>query len=173
MKSMRPLNFILLLCTVLALGSCSGMKTNKKKGGDLNMGASSQEITNADTGDFKINVGSDSGDMPIKTVYFAFNSSRLNSTGRSVLEGNAKILKAVSSLEVQIEGHCDERGGVQYNMALGERRAKTVRDYLVAMGVPRSRVSTVTLGKEQPVSFGHDEESWGKNRRGNFVITAK
>ena len=85
----------------------------------------------------------------------------------------AWIDKAVSSLEVQIEGHCDERGGVQYNMALGERRAKTVRDYLVAMGVPRSRVSTVTLGKEQPVSFGHDEESWGKNRRGNFVITAK
>ena len=72
-----------------------------------------------------------------------------------------------------IEGHCDERGGVQYNLALGEKRAMAVKQYLVSMGVNSSRVSTISFGKERPVSFGHEEASWSKNRRANFVVTAK
>ena len=85
----------------------------------------------------------------------------------------AEFLKTNASVKVQVEGHCDERGSVQFNLALGEKRAKSVRDYLVAQGVASGRVTIISLGKEKPVSFGHDEESWSKNRRGNFVVTGK
>ncbi len=76
-------------------------------------------------------------------------------------------------MKVQVEGHCDERGGVQYNLALGENRAKAVKEYLSGLGVESGRVTTISYGKERPVAFGHDEEAWGQNRRGNFVVTAK
>ena len=74
---------------------------------------------------------------------------------------------------MQIEGHADERGGIQYNLALGEKRAKAVREYLVALGVAQKRIGVVSYGKEKPVAFGHDEGAWEKNRRANFVVTAK
>ena len=82
-------------------------------------------------------------------------------------------MKANAAVDVQVEGHCDERGGKQYNLALGERRAKTVRDQLVALGVPAKRISTISYGSERPSAEGGDESAWAKNRRANFVITAK
>ncbi len=109
----------------------------------------------------------------LQTVYFGFDSANLDGSAKETLKGNAEFLKSNPSVEVQVEGHCDERGGIQYNLALGERRAKSVRDYLVAMGVAAKRISLISYGKEKPVAFGHDESAWGKNRRGNFVITAK
>jgi peptidoglycan-associated lipoprotein len=109
----------------------------------------------------------------LKTVYFDFNSAGLSNDTKDALNNNAQFLKTNPKVKVQVEGHCDERGGVQFNLALGEKRAKTVRDYLVGLGVETSRVSTISLGKEKPVSFGHDEESWSKNRRANFVVIGK
>jgi len=98
----------------------------------------------------------------LKTVYFDFNSAALSSDTKSALDNNAEFLKANPAVKVQVEGHCDERGSVQFNLALGEKRAKTVREYLSSKGVAGDRVSTISLGKEKPVSFGHDEESWSK-----------
>ena len=117
---------------------------------------------------------SDSGTAGgLQTVYFGFDSSSLDGSSRDSAQANADFLKANASVEVQIEGHCDERGGIQYNLALGERRAKAVRDFIVASGVSAKRVNIISYGKEKPVAFGHEEAAWGKNRRANFVVTAK
>ncbi len=117
---------------------------------------------------------SDSGTAGgLATVYFGFDSSNLGNDAKATLKANAEFLKANASVDIQVEGHCDERGGIQYNLALGERRAKAVRDYLVALGVAKKRVSVISYGKEKPVAFGHDEGAWNKNRRANFVVTAK
>jgi peptidoglycan-associated lipoprotein len=117
---------------------------------------------------------SDSGTAGgLQTVYFGFDSSNLDSSSQGTLKANAEFMKTNASVDVQVEGHCDERGGIQYNLALGERRAKAVRDYLVAQGVAAKRVTVISYGKEKPTAFGHDESAWSKNRRANFVVTAK
>lgn len=161
------------LLAVIALSfSLVGCGTTKKK----EVGADNQtvESVGSDSSAIELNADSDSGKAgAIRSVFFGFNSSVLSTSTREALNANADFLKANPSVEVQVEGHCDERGGVQYNLALGERRAKSIKDYLVAMGVTSSRISTISFGKERPISFGHDESAWSQNRRGNFVITAK
>ena len=109
----------------------------------------------------------------LQTVYFDYDSSNLSSSTKMSLDANANFLKANTSVNVQIEGHCDERGGVQYNLALGERRANAVKSYLVSAGVDEARLSTISYGKERPKAFGHDESSWSQNRRANFAISSK
>ena len=109
----------------------------------------------------------------LSTIYFNFNSARLSDIARQTLQANADYLKANQNIDIQVEGHADERGGIQYNLALGEKRAKSVKDYLIALGVESGRITTISYGKEKPIAFGHDEQSWSKNRRANFTITAK
>jgi len=109
----------------------------------------------------------------LQTVYFGFDSSNLDSSTKEAVASNVEYLKANSNVDVQIEGHCDERGGRQYNLALGERRAKAVRDYMVALGVESKRISTISYGNERPKVEGNDESAWSQNRRANFVVTAK
>jgi len=109
----------------------------------------------------------------LRTVYFDFDSAALRDDTRATLDANASYLNENEDVQIQIEGHCDERGGVEYNLALGERRSKAVYDYLSAMGVDSSRISTISYGKEKPVAFGHSEDAWSQNRRGNFVVTQK
>lgn len=105
------------------------------------------------------------------TVYFAFDSSDLSQQARNSLSKNADVLtKKEPSLKVQIQGNCDERGSAEYNLALGERRAKAAMKYLVTLGVKADRLSTISYGKERPVDQGHDEAAWAKNRRDDFVI---
>ena len=99
--------------------------------------------------------------------------SNLRTNAISTLDINAELLKKFPSLKIQVEGHCDERGSVQYNLALGEKRAESIKDYLVASGLSSDRISTISFGKERPISLEHNEMSWSKNRRGNFVIIAK
>ena len=159
-------NLIVALVLAFAFVGCSS--TKKTAPTDAGMEVPSVSAT------AEINGDSDSGKAgDMRTVFFAFNSSELSADAKSVLDSNVEYLKANPTIEVQIEGHCDERGGVQYNIALGEKRAQTVRNYLMAMGVASSRITMISFGKERPLSFGHDEDSWGQNRRGNFVITAK
>jgi peptidoglycan-associated lipoprotein len=103
-------------------------------------------------------------------VYFDFDSSTLTQQSRDTLSKDGSILlKNQPDLKVQIEGHCDERGSAEYNLALGERRAKSVMNYLVTLGVKASRLSTISYGKEKPADPGHDEAAWAKNRRAEFV----
>jgi peptidoglycan-associated lipoprotein len=109
----------------------------------------------------------------LKAVYFEVDSSDVNPQGQQVLQENADLMRKNPSWQVTIEGHCDERGTAEYNLALGERRALAARAYLVSLGIPAERVRTVSYGKEFPFEQGHDEAAWSKNRRAHFVITAK
>jgi peptidoglycan-associated lipoprotein len=110
---------------------------------------------------------------PLKPVYFELDSSDLSAPAQKALEENAALMKQYSSWTVTIEGHCDERGTAEYNLALGERRAVTARAYLISLGVSAERLRTVSYGKEFPFDPGHDEAAYTKNRRAHFVITAK
>ncbi len=104
-------------------------------------------------------------------VYFDYNSYVLSSAAREILNKDADyLMKKNASVKVQVEGHCDERGSDEYNLALGEKRAKAVIEYLVTLGVPASRLSYISYGKEKPSDPGHDEAAWAKNRRADFVV---
>ena len=106
----------------------------------------------------------------LEKVYFSFDSSNLDVGARQSLTKNAAFMKKNGSAKVRIEGNCDERGSDEYNLALGERRAKAAMQYLVTMGVPAARLSVISYGKEKPADPGHDEAAWARNRRDEFVI---
>ena len=106
----------------------------------------------------------------LKSIYFSFDSSDLSEASRATLKSNYGVLAKNSGFKVQIEGHCDERGSDEYNLALGDRRAKAAMTYLVTLGVRPERLSTISYGKEKPVDPGHTEEAWAKNRRDEFVL---
>jgi peptidoglycan-associated lipoprotein len=112
-------------------------------------------------------------DSPFKPVFFGLDSSDLDEAGRTVATANAQLLRKYPTWIVTVEGHCDERGTAEYNIALGERRAVAVKTYLVSIGVSPDRIRTVSYGKEFPFDPGHDEGAWAKNRRAHFVITSK
>jgi peptidoglycan-associated lipoprotein len=109
----------------------------------------------------------------LKDIHFAFDRYDLTDGARRILTENAKILLAHPNLIIQIEGHCDERGSSEYNLALGERRAVSAKLYLIKLGVKGSRLSTISYGEEMPVDPGHTEEAWAKNRRCHFVILSQ
>lgn len=106
-------------------------------------------------------------------VFFAFDSPALSAAARDTLAKNAAYLKGNPGTKVRIEGNCDERGSDEYNLALGEKRAKEARQYLVTMGIAVQRLSTISYGKERPADPGHDEAAWSKNRRDEFVVLGK
>jgi peptidoglycan-associated lipoprotein len=172
----QSLTLISLLALVLTLSSCA---TAKKKTGDTSSPDSTSESSKTDNGknagmSLELNGDSDSNKAGgLKTVYFDFNSAGISNDTKEALNNNAQFLKTNPTVKVQVEGHSDERGGVQFNLSLGEKRAKAVREFLVGQGVEGARIATISLGKEKQISFGHDEDSWSKNRRANFVITAK
>ncbi len=112
-------------------------------------------------------------DSPFRPALFALDSSELDDTGRATVAANAEIMKNYRTWIVTVEGHCDERGTAEYNLALGERRAVAVKTYLVAPGVAPDRLRTVSHGKEFPFDAGHTEAAWAQNRRAHFVITSK
>lgn len=162
---------IVLLGLSLALVGCGSSSKQASEG----EGTESYEEGASDEGlQLEINGDSDSNKAGIlRTVHFDYDSSQLTESARSTLEENASFLQENSTIEIQVEGHCDERGGVEHNLALGERRAQAVKDYLQSMGIDSSRLSTVSYGKERPIAFGHNEETWGQNRRANFVVLSK
>jgi peptidoglycan-associated lipoprotein len=110
---------------------------------------------------------------PLKPVFFDYDSAEVNTAAQATLNENAALLKKYSGWTITIEGHCDERGSAEYNLALGERRSVAARAYLVAIGISAERLRTVSYGKEFPFEPGHDEGAWQKNRRAHFVITGR
>ena len=110
---------------------------------------------------------------PLKPVFFELDSSDISAPMQKALDENAVLLKRYAGWAVTVEGHCDERGTAEYNLALGERRAVATRAYLVSLGIGADRLRIVSYGKEFPFDAGHDEGAWAKNRRAHFVITAK
>jgi peptidoglycan-associated lipoprotein len=110
---------------------------------------------------------------PFQPVFFALDSSDIDSLGQQALNTNAEILKKYNTWVITIEGHADERGTAEYNLALGERRAMSARTYLVSLGISGDRLRTVSYGKEFPFDPAHNEAAWEKNRRAQFVLTSK
>ncbi len=110
---------------------------------------------------------------PFQPVFFGFDMAELDAGGQEALNANAEILRRDPTWIITIEGHADERGTAEYNLALGERRALAARNYLVSLGIPADRLRTVSYGKEFPFDPGHDEAAWSKNRRAHFVVTSK
>ena len=109
---------------------------------------------------------------PFQPVFFALDSTEVDAAGQQVLNANAGILKKYPDWVITIEGHADERGTAEYNLALGEPPAAAARDYLISLGIPGDRLRTVSYGKEFPFDPTHSETGWSKNRRAHFVLTS-
>jgi len=106
----------------------------------------------------------------IADVFYDYDSAELSAAAQTTLDANAKVLNDNAGASVAIEGHCDERGTVEYNLALGDRRAQAAKDYLVRFGIATGRVSTISYGEERPFATGTDESAWAQNRRAHFVV---
>lgn len=106
----------------------------------------------------------------LEKVYFDFDAYNLSEAARDTLMKNVELLRKSSAAKVRIEGNCDERGSDEYNLALGEKRAKEAMQYMVTMGITANRLSTISYGKEKPADPGHNEAAWAKNRRDEFVV---
>jgi len=109
----------------------------------------------------------------LKDIHFDFDKYDIRPGDAEVLKENASLLMKNPGVKIQIEGHCDERGTVEYNLALGERRANSARRYLISLGLTGDRISTISYGKEKPLDPGHNEEAWAKNRRDHFIVLSK
>jgi peptidoglycan-associated lipoprotein len=105
----------------------------------------------------------------LQVVYFGYDSFTLDDGARAALDNNAKLLRDNPALSVSVDGHCDERGTVEYNQALGQKRAETVQQYLADQGIPITRFRVISYGKERPIDEGHDESAWSRNRRVEFT----
>jgi len=174
MKTVRSGRFVALALLVLVVGSF-GCKRGPKGPGEgedgLVGGPLDPSATNVDgletdamrpTGP-----GMDAGSV-LQTVYFDFDRSDIRPDMQPVLDQNAQYLQDNPDVQVQVEGHCDERGTVEYNFALGDRRAKSVRSYLMSRGVDGSRLVTISKGEEEPMAMGSGEDAYAQNRRAEF-----
>jgi peptidoglycan-associated lipoprotein len=161
--------FLPLLALVAAISACSD-KSDTGNGADNGLGNNvghmgngvSNSVVPGSEQDLQQNVGD--------RVLFQTNQSDLAPDARATLDRQAKWLKQWGNLSVTVEGHCDERGTREYNLALGERRAEAVKRYLVASGISASRIQTISYGKERPAVEGSDEQAWAQNRRGVTVV---
>jgi peptidoglycan-associated lipoprotein len=153
---------MVLLASTLAISACSKKPAQEE--------ASLPSAANADEtmGD------SDSGKaMGLQTIYFGYDAYTLSAEAKGILKANAQIMKDKPSVKIQVEGHCDQRGGIQYNIALGEKRSNSVKKFLAEQGVAKDRISVISFGKEKPVDSAENEQAYAKNRRANFVVTSR
>jgi peptidoglycan-associated lipoprotein len=109
----------------------------------------------------------------LKDIHFDFDKYDIRPGDALILKENAALLTKHPTVKIQIEGHCDERGTVEYNLALGERRANSTKKYLISLGISPERISTISYGEERPLDPGHNEEAWAKNRRAHTIILSK
>jgi len=109
-------------------------------------------------------------EIEVGDIFFAFDVYALSPEARKILANNAEILRGASGVKILVEGHCDERGTREYNLALGERRANSVKKYLVSLGISGSRIQTVSYGEDRPFKMGSNESAWKQNRRAHFVV---
>lgn len=154
-----------VLCLMAALVLVSACDTTGTGAGEGGAGGAAGKMGAAKPGtqeDLVVNVGD--------RVFFAYDKSDLSAEARATLDRQATWLKKYASASVTVEGHCDERGTREYNLALGERRATAVKNYLVADGISAGRVKTVSYGKERPAVLGSNEAAWAQNRRGVTVV---
>lgn len=158
----------------LSLGLSAAMTISCSKKQSTEETDTASDVTSIDTGDSGAGSNGGSGAAGQKiaalpVIYFEFNSFSLNASSKEALSLAAQWLKANKGQKIQIEGHCDERGTTEFNLALGERRASAVKDYLQSQGAGASQLSTISYGEERPIAMGSDEAAWAKNRRAEFV----
>lgn len=175
---MRFKNLVFIVAALFLVAACEtapseqsaagGQGASSATSGSGSQASSSQTAapmaagpTKGSAQDFVVNVGD--------RVFFDFDKSNIRPDQRATLEKQAAWLKTYPQVKLTIEGHCDERGTREYNLALGERRANSVKDFLVALGINPDRLQTISYGKERPVALGHNEEAWAQNRRGVSV----
>ena len=158
------------LTLVLAAG-CSKPKKTEGDGAAAGEGATSTEAPAISDKSISTDPqGSDSGKIDgLATINFEYDQARLTDSARTKLKQNADWIKKNSQYTIQIEGHTDSRGSVEYNLSLGERRAKSVKSYLEGLGVEGKRMTIISYGEEKPVDSADNEAAWAKNRRANFV----
>jgi peptidoglycan-associated lipoprotein len=149
------------IAAIAALMIIAGCSNNNNSGSGTEPPSASTSVAPGSIGDFRQNVGD--------RVYFETDMSSIREDGRATLAKQAAWLKQYTNYPITIEGKCDERGTREYNLALGERRANAARQYLVAQGIPASRIKTISYGKERPEAVGSDEGAWARNR---VAITA-
>jgi peptidoglycan-associated lipoprotein len=158
----------LVLASVVFLASCKSKPKPEgpvggEAGGQLDSTIKGENIKNDP-------LGSDGGQIAgLSTVHFEYDSSTISTEARKQLASNADWIKNNANSTIQIEGHCDSRGSVEYNLALGERRAKAVKNYLVSLGIDSKRLTIISYGEEKPIAQGDNEEAYAKNRRANFL----
>ncbi|MFT3931654.1 MAG: peptidoglycan-associated lipoprotein Pal [Spongiibacteraceae bacterium] len=158
---------LLAVGVVLAMAFAAGCSSNKNadSGNTSGSGAGGSSASGSyDPNAMGGNGGSDAYAQNGRTVYFGFDQYTLSGDSQSILDSNIAKLRT-GSQPIRVEGHADERGTREYNLALGERRANAVVQYLVANGIAKSRIETISYGKERPADPGHDETAWAKNRR--------
>ena len=157
--------------TAVLIGSLAFSVSCSKKVKPGGSGAPGEIDSSISAKDMKFDpLGSDSGNIEgLSTVNFAYDSATLSESAKKTLNENAEWIKKNNDVAIQIEGHCDSRGSVEYNLALGERRAKRVKNYLVAQGIDSKRLSIISYGKEKPIASGSSESAHSQNRRANFV----
>ena len=172
MKSLlqTSIRVTLLGVAVFFLAACPSKKP--KSDGDMDGGDGSAPSIENTPMSFDA-TGSDSGKIAgLETIYFEYDKSNLSSETKKTIQSNVEWLKSRGNINLQIEGHCDARGSIEYNLSLGDRRARAVRDYMISLGVKAARLSVISYGKEKPLVNGDDETAYAKNRRANFVPLA-
>lgn len=168
MFAKRLLVFLLVMGLVVVVAGCGGKKAVEETPSDID----APPVVEPPVEEEPV-VQEEPKEVPMPVlddVFFAFDKYSLTEESKRSLEQNAKELKRASEATIVIEGHCDERGTKAYNLSLGEKRANAAKEYLVALGVPGSRVAIISYGKERPFDPGHNETAWAKNRRAHFVI---
>ncbi len=168
----------MLVLGLVVLVTMAGCKSSRKKAGGMGdydsdnpygVSGSSDLYGEPMLGDERM-VGTEYAAGEFVPVYFGYDSSRVDAAERMKIEEIAERLRRDRTGGVIIEGHCDERGSSEYNLALGERRAQAVRSYLVGLGIDPARIQTKSYGEEKPAMMGHDEGAWSKNRRAEFIF---
>mgnify|MGYP006294386151 CR=1 FL=1 len=149
---MKILKAFAAVAALFVMAACSNNNSNNE-----NANAASTSVSPGSVADFRQNVGD--------RVFFDTDQSTIRQDGRDVLNRQAEWLKKYTNYQITMAGHCDERGTREYNLALGERRANAAKQYLVAQGIPASRIQTISYGKERPDPVGSDEAAWARNRR--------
>jgi len=174
--------YLLLLSLLVLVPACTTTKGAGKDGGDSTTSLSGDGVSDDSFGDdgygvdgqdleaFASKPGGEEGERAHDRVFFGYDSAVLTANAQETLSKQADWLRDHTDVRITVEGHCDERGTREYNLALGEKRANAAKSFLVGEGVSSSRISVVSYGKERPVSFGGDEESNAKNRRAVTVL---
>jgi peptidoglycan-associated lipoprotein len=169
MKALKALYLLPLLALSVSSTGCSWFSSGSGEGEDGSL--SESDLAAQREGRFGSgNIPTAEGEGMFRDIHFGYDSYAVEGEGRNDVETNARVLSEKSGMKIVLEGHCDERGTVEYNMALGAQRARAVKNALVALGIPSSRIETISYGEEIPLDPGHDETAWAKNRRVHFAV---